>query len=211
MTEAELRAAEAALLDGGVGLLPTDTVYGLVAALDSEPGIAALYALKGRPRNQACQVLIYSAEARAAALAPLDELTRRAAQALLPGPATCIVADPSGRFGAAAGDEVGGVGIRAPRMPSVFAALAAPLVATSANEPGEPPACRVEDVGERLRAGCAVVCDIGPLPGVASAVVDLRSVAAEGAARLLRPGPDPDAVARALAAVGIALDPPAAL
>ena len=73
-------AAVRSALDGGaLALVPTDTVYGLAAALDRPEGVAALYALKGRPRSQPCQVLVYAAALLDEALAPLDERTRTAA------------------------------------------------------------------------------------------------------------------------------------
>lgn len=197
---ARLRAA---LLGGGVVLLPTDTVYGLAAALDAPAGVEALYALKGRPRSQPCQVLLYPPDLLAEALAPLDPRTHAAAAALLPGPATCIVPDPVGRYAAAAGGESGAVGVRAPRMDAPPAGLDFPLVATSANDPGEPDPATLDQVPGRLRAAVAAELDAGRLPGTASAVVDLRPVGDGGAAALLRPGPDATAVARALGAAGV--------
>lgn len=196
-------ALRAALDAGGLALVPTDTVYGLAAALDRPAGVAALYALKGRPRSQPCQVLVYSPALLAAALAPVDPRTRAAALALLPGPATCLVPDPAGRFAEAAGEPGGSVGVRAPRMDGPVTAVDVFLVATSANEPGGPDPDRIDAVPARIRAGVAAEVDLGVLPGTASAVVDLRGVAGGGGARILRPGPDPDAVAAALAGAGV--------
>lgn len=190
-------AAEA-LAGGAVGLLPTDTVYGLAAALDSEDGVAALYALKGRPRSQPCQVLIFHPGRLDEALAPLDPRTRDAARALLPGPATCLVPDPAGRFAAASGGAPGSVGVRAPRVEGSLAGIGLFLVATSANDPGGPDPARLDQVPPRIRDAVGLQIDAGELPGTASAVVDLREVAGGGPARLLRLGPDPDAVAAAL-------------
>ncbi len=192
-----------ALRAGGVAVVPTDTVYGLAAALDVPAGIDALYALKGRPRSQPCQVLLYAPALLDAALAGLDGPVEAAARALLPGPATCLVPDPAGRFAAAAGDAPGAVGLRAPVVGADLAALDLPLVATSANHPGGRDPARVEDVPADLRAGAAVEVDAGTLPGTASAVVDLRPLPAGGDAVLIRPGPDPEGVVRALAAVGV--------
>lgn len=202
MTAGELRSA---LLAGGVAVVPTDTVYGLAAALDSPEGVAALYAVKGRPREQPCQVLLCGDRLLADALAPLDRATRAAAEALLPGPATCLVPDPPGRYAAAAGAAPGAVGVRAPVVGEPMASVGIPLVATSANNPGGPDPETLGRVPEDLRAAAAAVVDAGALPGTASAVVDLRAVADGGAALLVREGPDPDAVARALAAVGTAV------
>ena len=200
-----LAALRSALGGGGLALVPTDTVYGLAAALDRPEGVAALYALKGRPRSQPCQVLVYPAALLDEALAPLDDRTRAAARALLPGPATCLVPDPAGRFAEAAGEPGRSVGLRAPRMSGPLAGLDLFLVATSANDPGGPDPARLDQVPARIREGVAAELDQGPLPGTASAVVDLRDVAEGGPARLLRPGPDPDAVVSALAAAGVAV------
>jgi L-threonylcarbamoyladenylate synthase len=198
---ADLPALRRALLAGRVAVVPTDTVYGLAAALDVPAGVGALYALKGRPRSQPCQVLLLGPALLDEAMAALDPLTRAAAAALLPGPVTCLVPDPAGRYAAAAGDARGTVGLRAP-APGPLAALGLPLVATSANEPGAPDPARLEEVSAALRRGAAVAVDGGTLPGTASAVVDLRALAGGGAAALLRPGADAGAVARLLRRAG---------
>lgn len=201
----EVAALRTALLAGGLALVPTDTVYGLAAALEVPAGVEALYAAKGRPRSQPCQVLLYGAALLDDELARLDDATRAAASALLPGPATCLVPDPAGRFSAAAGDARGSVGLRAPRPPGALAALDLALVATSANHPGGGDPRTLADVPAEIRAAAACALDAGRLPGTASAVVDLRAVPDGGEAVLLRQGPDPAGVARALAAAGVTL------
>ena len=185
---------------GCVALLPTDTVYGLAAALDSPPAVEALYRMKDRDRSQPCQVLIYSRDLLDDALEPLDPVTAGVVRGLLPGPTTCLVPDPVGRFAAAAGVQPGSVGLRVPRMDDTWNGLTIPLVATSANEPGEQDPREVGDVPARIRSLVDAVVDIGPLPGTASAVVDLRE---PGHAVIIRPGPDPDALMRALEDLGL--------
>jgi tRNA A37 threonylcarbamoyladenosine synthetase subunit TsaC/SUA5/YrdC len=118
------------------------------------------------------------------------------------------VADPALRYAAAAGAEPGSVGLRAPRVGGPLAALDLPLVATSANEPGGRDPAVIGEVPPRIRAAAACEVDGGRLPGVASAVVDLRPLAAGRPARLVRPGADPDAVAVALAGAGAPLERP---
>lgn len=194
-----------ALSGGGLALVPTDTVYGLVAALESEAGVEALYRLKDRPREQPCQVLLLGDVARESALSGLAPAERAAADALLPGPTTCIVGDRGGLYARAAGGEGGSVGLRAPAMRGELTALDLPLVATSANEPGGPDPATVDAVPARLRDAVEEVWDAGRLPGVASAVIDLRPLADGGPARLLREGPDPAAVRAVLAGVDVAL------
>ena len=47
------------------------------------------------------------------------------------------------------------------------------MVATSANEPGEPAAVSLDEVPPRIRAACGAEIDGGRLPGTPSTVVDL--------------------------------------
>lgn len=201
---ADVVAVRETLLAGGLAIVPTDTVYGLAAALDSPEGVDALYALKGRPRSQPCQVLIFTEALLAEAVTPLDDLTVRAIRAILPGQATCIIPDPTGRYAAATGDQPGAVGLRAPRMDGAILGLDIPLVATSANDPGGADPAAIGDVPTRLR-GVGTPLDVGRLPGTASAVVDLRGLGLGDPAMLIRPGPDPAEVGRRLQSIGVDL------
>ena len=199
-------AVRGALLDGRVVLLPTDTVYGLMAALDVPAGVAALYALKDRPRDQPCQVLFYGSAALTEALAALPDPVAAVARALLPGPVTLIVADRVGRYAAAAGAEVGSVGLRAPVVTGLLSTLDLPLVATSANHPGGPDADSVSAVPSDLREQCGAVIDGGVLTPTPSAVVDLRGLERGDPARLIRAGSDPGALAELVRACGAPTD-----
>jgi L-threonylcarbamoyladenylate synthase len=193
------------LVAGGVGLVPTDTVYGLVAALDSPEGVAALYALKDRPRSQPCQVLIYSPTVLDAVIGGLDTTAASAVRALLPGSVTCIVEDPRRRFSTAAGESPGSVGLRAPDMSGPISGLELPLIATSANDLGGPDPAVLAEVPDRIRDAVDIEIDGGRLPGTASAVIDLREVGRTSTGTLVRPGPSPADVRAALERVGVRL------
>lgn len=159
----------AALRSGQVAAIPTDTVYGLAAALDRPHAIARLYGLKSRPREKAIPVLL----ADAAELEKIAAAVPLGARALIdrfwPGALTVVVpALP------ALPDEVtsdaAGVRTVAVRVPDhqvardVLAAVGGALAVTSANRSGEPPALDAQAV---LRLGDAapdVVLDGGPAP-----------------------------------------------
>ena len=68
------------------------------------------------------------------------------------------------------------------------------MVATSANEPGEPSPATLDDVPRRIRDACAAEIDAGRLPGAPSTVLDLTGaepfVVRDGAA------PAAEAIAR---------------
>src|SRR4051794_23947134 len=53
-----VRRASAALRAGEVVAIPTDTVYGLAAAIDHPNAIRRLYALKDRPFEKAIPILL---------------------------------------------------------------------------------------------------------------------------------------------------------
>ena len=88
---------------------------------------------------------------------------------------TLVVPNPGGRYRWVCGSD-GALGVRVPRLPAVVAEIvetAGPVVATSANLPGEPDPRRLRDVPTLVVNGVGAVVDGGELPGVASTVVDL--------------------------------------
>jgi L-threonylcarbamoyladenylate synthase len=150
-------------------LLPTDGVYGLCCAVD-EAAALRLYELKGREHDRPTAIIGASVDALLALVPELD------ADLVLPGPYTCIVPNPAHRFRWLTGDRPETLGVRVPVLPeptrSVLDAVGA-VVATSANDPGDPAAASLPAVPERIRLGCGAEVDGGPLPGTASTVVDL--------------------------------------
>jgi tRNA A37 threonylcarbamoyladenosine synthetase subunit TsaC/SUA5/YrdC len=107
----------------------------------------------------------------------------------LPGPYTLIFANPGRRFPWLTGETPDAIGVRVPALPPVAARVVAEagcVAATSANRPGGPDPCRVEDVPRELRDRVAAVVDAGTLPGTPSTVIDFSGreprVVREGAA-----------------------------
>src|SRR5262249_25128652 len=153
-------------------LLPTDTVYGLVA-LPTEAAAQSLYELKGRSASQPTALLATEVDAL---LDAVPELPRAELAALLPGPYTLVLANPAGRLPWLTGGAAGPIGGRVPVLPSasheVVAAVGV-VLATSANDPGGPNPRTLGDVPRRIRDGCGAEIDAGPLPGTPSTVLDL--------------------------------------
>jgi L-threonylcarbamoyladenylate synthase len=200
---ADVAAFERCIAGGGVALFPADTVYGLACDPSSLTAVERLYALKGRPADKPSAVMFFSLEA---ALEPLPELgprTRAAMEALLPGGVTLLLPNPERRFGPACGPDPETLGLRVPALPGGVAGLAAvgvPVAQSSANLSGAPEARTLEAVAREIREAADLVLDGGPLPGVASTVIDLRAYE-RGGWRVLRAGAvGPDALARALGA-----------
>jgi L-threonylcarbamoyladenylate synthase len=170
----------AALRAGLPVLLATDTVYGLCAAADREEAAARVYRLKGRAETQPTALLAASLEGLYAALPELRGDAGVVVRALLPGPYTLVLPNPTRRFRWLNGTRTDAIGLRVPVLPEgsrqVVEALGA-VMATSANEPGGPNPVGLDDVPERIRAGCGAELDLGPLPGTPSTVIDFTGAA----------------------------------
>lgn len=200
-----LDAAAAALEEGAVVVIPTDTVYGLAARADAPGAAASLFAVKDRPADVPVAVLVADRAQAAALLDRLpgwaDELVDR----VWPGPLTVV-----GRRRAGVtldlGEPAGTIGVRCPddAFVQALARRVGPLATTSANRHGAPTPETVggvvDQLGDRLEPGTVVV-DGGPRRGTPSTVVDatgdapvvLRAgpvaVAAPGRGAPLPPGP----------------------
>jgi L-threonylcarbamoyladenylate synthase len=170
---AEVAAFERCIIDGGIAVFPTDTLYGIGCGADNEAARERLYELKGRPRDKPSAVMFFSMEAAERALADLGPRTRRAVEALFPGPVLAVL--PSSK------------GIRIPRLDD-FGSVRAPVLQTSANLTGGPEPRRLAAVPEELLSGADLVLDGGELPGVASTVVDLSRYESDGSWTVLREG-----------------------
>lgn len=165
--------AVAAVRAGRVVVLPTDTVYGLVADAYQPAARDELYALKGRDASKPSALVAASVEVL---LACVPELSSEIVRALLPGPFTLILPNPRQRFAWLCGDDPTAIGVRVPLLAGPGREVldqVGVVVATSANVPGEEEPRRLDDVPAAVRSAAAAVVDGGELPGIPSTVLDL--------------------------------------
>jgi L-threonylcarbamoyladenylate synthase len=183
------------LAGDGVAVIPTDTVYGLACNPESAKAMHRVYELKQRPPALPAAVMHFALEPALESLTELGPRTQTALGALLPGPATLLLANPNRRFPLAcdpAGTGSGLLGLRVPAFCGPLRALDAvrlPAAQSSANLSGSPAPRHLRDVPIELRRGADLVLDGGELPGVASTVIDLSEYEQRGAWRVVREGP----------------------
>jgi L-threonylcarbamoyladenylate synthase len=190
--------AVAALRAGAPVILPTDTVYGLCAAVDEPGPTERLYRLKGRDAAQPSALLAADLDILLACVPELHGRDEAIARALLPGAYTLILPNPARRYPWLTGSNPDAIGVRVAPLPDQAAQVLAQVgavVATSANRPGEPEPRRVDEVPPEFRAAAGAVVDAGELPGRASTVIDFTG----SEPRVLREGAG--SVAKALSAV----------
>ena len=188
-TEQASEGVVAAIRAGLPVLLPTDTVYGLCADAAQEEAAFGVYRLKGRAEEQPTALLAASLEGLYAALPELRGDAGVEARALLPGPYTLVLPNPTRRYRWLTGTRTDAIGVRVPELPAaahrIVEAVGA-VLATSANDPGGASPASLDEVPLRIREGCGAELDLGPLPGTPSTVIDFTGrepyVIREGAA-----------------------------
>ncbi len=194
------RIAEAAGILGAGGLVafPTETVYGLGGDATDSAAVAAIFAAKGRPRNN--PLIIHFADSeRALGHVEAGPGARRLAARFWPGGLTLVLRrrnhSPISPL-ACAGLPT--VAIRVPRHPVAAAlidAVGRPLAAPSANRFAAVSPTTAGHVAESLGGSVALILDGGRCGiGVESTVLDLS----QGPPRLLRPGAVPAEAIEAL-------------
>jgi len=191
VTAEEVAAFERCVFAGGVAVFPTDTVYGLATAPDSQTGVERLYRLKGRPPSQPVAVMFFDLNAALDSFPKLGPRTRAAVERLLPGGLTLLLPNPAQLYPFACGPAPERLGLRVPALEGRLAPLAAvrsPVLQSSANRSGGPDAVRLEDVDAAIRAGAGVVLDGGELGGRPSTVIDLTRYEDDGSHRVVREG-----------------------
>ncbi len=128
--------------NGGIVVMPTDTILGVVASAKSPRAVERLYRLRKRERAKPFIVLIASAgEVKQFGIIPTPRLA-----ALLnrvwPGPVSVVLLCPAAKF-RYLHRGTGSLAFRVPQSAALrrFLRAAGPLVAPSANRAGESP-CR---------------------------------------------------------------------
>lgn len=165
------------LRNGGFIIYPTETVYGF-GGVTTDDVVLRLCALKNRgsekpmlvlvPRKETVDKLVWTEEAL------------QLADVFWPGPITLVLSDPYHLFPSGIRSESGSVAVRISPNPIVRAlveGLDGPLLSTSANEPGRPPALDAYDAMEsahKLGMGSELwVIDAGAIPkSLPSTIVD---------------------------------------
>lgn len=172
-----LEEIENSLNAGGVALLPTDTVYGLLARPDRPEAVEKIFTLKNRPATKNLPVLVANTTQLAALGVRLTpEISRLLQSRFIPGALTLVlsVAPKDAPRWLQHRSEV------AVRLPddSFLRALmekTGPLLATSANASGVETASNINEIGKQLNGKPDVIRDGGPRTGAASTLLDCTS------------------------------------
>jgi L-threonylcarbamoyladenylate synthase len=165
----------AAINAGKPVVMPTDTVYGLVASPYRREPAERLFELKGRDRLQAIAVVAADVEMLFELVPELRGRSGTIVRELLPGPYTLILPNPARRYPWLTGARPDTIGVRVPSVRGYGSRLLArvgAVAATSANLHGGPDPRTIADIPQAILDGVAEVVDDGELPGTPSTVID---------------------------------------
>ncbi|NBX49087.1 Sua5/YciO/YrdC/YwlC family protein [bacterium] len=169
------------LEQGGVGVLPTDTVYGLVCDASNTDAVEKLYRLKSREKKPGVLVAADVEQVRGFGF-PLHAVEE--ARRFWPGVSVVL---PLGEDVSYLHQGVGALAVRvvADGMLQMFLQKTGPLLTSSANLPGESPANTLEEARAYFRDAVDFYVDGGDLSGRQSSTL-IRVV--NGKVEVLRQG-----------------------
>ena len=180
-------AAAQVILNGGVIVYPTETIYGLGANALSVEAVERVFEIKQRDKSNPILVLIPGEESLDQLVMEIPEVARALMKFFWPGPLTLV-------FKAAPGvspiltANTGKIGVRLSSdefCTKLLDICKIPITSTSANISGGPNPTSVERINHSIKDVVDLVIDGGVLEiGKPSTVVDVSS----GDVRLLREG-----------------------
>ncbi len=164
------------LQQGGVGVLPTDTLYGLVGSAFSKKAVENIYRLRRRERNKPMIILIGRlSDLKLFKIQP-DRTTRELIRRFWPGKVSFILPCPARRW-AYLHRGTKTLAFRWPAKRSLRELLkhTGPLVAPSANLAGKPPAKTVTQAKRYFGQQVDFYLNGGRLDALPSTLIEIKA------------------------------------
>jgi len=162
----EIEKGASILKKGGVIAFPTDTVYGLGADAFNSIAVERIYEIKDRSKSHRFPLLIADVKQLTALAEPIPELGWFLANRFWPGGVTLVLSKKDSMPAYLASGST--IAVRVPNHPAcliLLEHLARPLIGTSANISGQPPALTADQVRQQLGEKIDLIIDGGKCPG----------------------------------------------
>ncbi|MBI4599759.1 threonylcarbamoyl-AMP synthase [Candidatus Uhrbacteria bacterium] len=171
-----LKSLKLALLlkTGAIGVIPTDTIYGISASALDKKAIERIYAIRGRDRAKPFIVLISSLDDIALFGTSLTNRTREDLMRIWPAPVSIILPCTSKKFHYLH-RGIKSMAFRVPAWAPLRTLLkkTGPLVSTSANPEGEKPAETIGQAKKYFGTSLDFYVEKGMIRGLSSTVLRL--------------------------------------
>ncbi|MEX2029316.1 MAG: L-threonylcarbamoyladenylate synthase [Candidatus Paceibacterota bacterium] len=171
------------LQEGGVAVMPTDTLYGIVGSAFNTTTVERIYKLRGRNEGKPCIVLIGDVSELKKFSVDVSKEQARVIENF-PSPTSFVLDCQREEFSYLhRGTKTLAFRLPAPQQLRDLLIKTGPLVAPSANKEGEPPAKNISEAKNYFGNLVNLYVDGGELAGEASRVIKLHS---DGSADILR-------------------------
>ena len=139
------------LKNDGVLAVPTDTVYGLCARMNSKKAREHLIEIKNRPENKAFPIMCNSLE-QIKSIAKVDKKTEKIIDTFMPGPITLVLlkSDNVPNYINEGSSEVGVRMATSKALEELIEKTESPIFMTSANISGESVCKNIEEIQEKF-------------------------------------------------------------
>ncbi len=140
--------AEEVLVKDGVVILPTDTLYGIVASVKSKKAVEKIYKIKGRSKNKPLIVLINSYKNLKMFGININKEQAKNFSKFWPGKVSVELSHSSNKFShLRGGHNYNGFRMIGPKNKNLYDLIdkVGPIVAPSANKQGERPASKIAE------------------------------------------------------------------
>lgn len=173
------------LTSGGIGVIPTDTQYGLVASALNQKAVKKVYQIRKRSKNKPFIILISSLEDLNHFNIEVDQKVQSFLQNLWPNPVSVILSCPSKKF-FYLHRGTNSLAFRIPKSPQLLKLLkiTGPLIAPSANFEGKPYAKTIEEAKKYFGENVDFYIDQGKIESSPSTLIKIE----EGKIEILREG-----------------------
>lgn len=171
----KIQKAIEVLRNGGIVLLPTDTVFGICCVIDRQDSLERLFSIKNRDEHKAVPILVSSTDMVKEYVLPFPEDVEKLMEKYWPGGLTVVLPCQKEKVLPLVTGSTNLLGLRIPNFPPLFQIIdkvGVPIVGTSANFHGHLPVSKYKDLDPELVKMVDYVLEEDSLGSESSTVID---------------------------------------
>lgn len=181
--DAQIKQAAQLILQNDVVGMPTETVYGLAARIDSDDAVKKIFTVKQRPFFDPLIVHVCSLAQAQSCAREWSAAAQVLAEKFWPGPLTMVL-PKADSISDLITSGLSSVGLRWPQHSTaqkLIAEVGRPLAAPSANKFGRTSPTQAQHVRDEFGDDVFVIDDVASMVGIESTVLSVKTVSKNGA------------------------------